>query len=221
MWLLSLRLDFLLLPLHLPPVCLPFFFFHLSDEQQPELNKKIMENLCDSANNGGEGTYDVFFLTTHLEWKKQDTISVMPEFLQHCIAYLCCSRTHWRKFGRTRVDGSCRNTFQLETILTSPRMIIQFEVNLGEKDDKLCSSLSWVLGETTVKTNPKVSCRNKERYTTEWKRAQDAVYWIHLSNAQENITFWVACALSSVQYAVFQDTWLSEPFPACTDLTSV
>ena len=28
-----------------------FPFFHLSDEQQPELNKKIMENLCDSANN--------------------------------------------------------------------------------------------------------------------------------------------------------------------------
>ena len=28
-------------PLHLPPVCLPFFpFFHLSDEQQPELNKE-------------------------------------------------------------------------------------------------------------------------------------------------------------------------------------
>ena len=41
-----------------------FPFFHLSDEQQPELNKKIMENLCDSANNGGEGTYDVLYLTT-------------------------------------------------------------------------------------------------------------------------------------------------------------
>ena len=42
-------------------------FFHLSDEQQPELNKKIMENLCDSANNGGEGTYDVLYLTTGYE----------------------------------------------------------------------------------------------------------------------------------------------------------
>ena len=39
-----------------------FPFFHLSDEQQPELNKKIMENLCDSATNGGEGTYDVLYL---------------------------------------------------------------------------------------------------------------------------------------------------------------
>ena len=38
-----------------------FPFFHLSDEQQPELNKKIMENLCDSANNGCEGTYDVLY----------------------------------------------------------------------------------------------------------------------------------------------------------------
>ena len=44
-----------------------FPFFHLSDEQQPELNKKIMENLCDSANNGGEGTYDVLYLPTGYE----------------------------------------------------------------------------------------------------------------------------------------------------------
>ena len=29
-----------------------FPFFHLSDEQQPEVNKKIMENLCDSTNKG-------------------------------------------------------------------------------------------------------------------------------------------------------------------------
>ena len=43
-----------------------FPFFHLSDEQQPELNKKIMENLCDSANNGSEGTYDVLYLPTLL-----------------------------------------------------------------------------------------------------------------------------------------------------------
>ena len=41
-----------------------FSFFHLSDEQQPGLNKKIMENLCDSATNGGEGTYDVLYLST-------------------------------------------------------------------------------------------------------------------------------------------------------------
>ena len=41
-----------------------FTFFHLSDEQQPELNKKIMENLRYSATNGGEGTYDVLYLST-------------------------------------------------------------------------------------------------------------------------------------------------------------
>ena len=50
-----------------------FPFFHLSDEQQPELNKKIMENLCDSANNGGEGTYDVLYLTTRYEAPETDT----------------------------------------------------------------------------------------------------------------------------------------------------
>ena len=39
-------------------------FFHLSDEQQPELYKKNVENLCDSANNGSEGIYDVLYLPT-------------------------------------------------------------------------------------------------------------------------------------------------------------
>ena len=44
-----------------------FPFFHLSDEQQPELNKKFMENLRDSATNGGEGTYEVLYLPTGYE----------------------------------------------------------------------------------------------------------------------------------------------------------
>ena len=48
-----------------------FPFFHLSDEQQPELNKKIKENLCDSAANGGEGTYDVFYLPTRKRWEDE------------------------------------------------------------------------------------------------------------------------------------------------------
>ena len=46
-----------------------FPFFHLSDEQQPELNKKIMENLCDSANNGGEDTLNAFTPSTGYEPK--------------------------------------------------------------------------------------------------------------------------------------------------------
>ena len=49
-----------------------FTFFHFSDEQQPELNKKIMENLCDSANNGCEDTYDVLYLPTGYEPNGRD-----------------------------------------------------------------------------------------------------------------------------------------------------
>ena len=51
--------------LHFSAFFLSFFlfpFFHLSDEQQPELNEKIMENLRCSATNGGEGTYDILYL---------------------------------------------------------------------------------------------------------------------------------------------------------------
>ena len=50
------------------PAFLPSFFlfpfFHHSEEQQPELNQKIMEYLCYSATNGGEDTYDVLYLPT-------------------------------------------------------------------------------------------------------------------------------------------------------------
>ena len=49
-----------------------FPFFHLSDEQQPELDKKIMESLCDSTNNGGEDTYDLLYLHTGYEPKGHD-----------------------------------------------------------------------------------------------------------------------------------------------------
>ena len=61
-------------------------FFHLSDEQQPELYKKDMENLCDSANKGGEGTYDVLHLPTGYEPKGHDfdelQNSLVPPLLQ-------------------------------------------------------------------------------------------------------------------------------------------
>ena len=56
--------------LYFPAFLLSFFlspFFYLSDEQQPELNQKIMENLRSSATNGGEGTYDVLYLPTSFE----------------------------------------------------------------------------------------------------------------------------------------------------------
>ena len=49
-----------------------FTFFHLSDEQQPELNKKIMEHLCNSATNGSEGTYDALYLATGYEPNGRD-----------------------------------------------------------------------------------------------------------------------------------------------------
>ena len=61
--------------LYFPAFLLSFFlfpFFHLSDEQQPELNKKIMENLRYSATNGGEGTDDVLYLPTLYEPKAHD-----------------------------------------------------------------------------------------------------------------------------------------------------
>ena len=70
---LSLWLDLLhsLLPAFLLSVFL-FPFYHLSDEQQPKLNKKFMENLHNSANNGGEDTYDFFYLHTGYEPKGHD-----------------------------------------------------------------------------------------------------------------------------------------------------
>ena len=56
--------------LYFPSFLLSFFlfsFFHLSDEQQPELNKNIMENLRYSVTNGCEGTYDVLYLPTETD----------------------------------------------------------------------------------------------------------------------------------------------------------
>ena len=49
-----------------------FPFFHLSDEQQPELYKKNMENLRHSAANESEDTYDVFNSPTGYEPKAHD-----------------------------------------------------------------------------------------------------------------------------------------------------
>ena len=49
-----------------------FSFFHLSDEQQPELHKMFLENLHNSGNNGSEGTYDVPYLTTQTQHGKKD-----------------------------------------------------------------------------------------------------------------------------------------------------
>ena len=59
----------------------------------------------------------------------------------------------------------------------------------AEKDDKLCSSLPWILGETRLKKQIQGDMSNPREvhYKTEWKRAQDAVYWINLAKAVEKI----------------------------------
>ena len=100
---------------------------------------------------------------SHLEGKQQDTISVLPEFFQHLIVHSSCSRTHWEKFDRTRGDGSCRYTFlsignnsyfteDAHSIWSQSwrRGSLQGEEK-AEKDDKLCSSLPWIPGETRLK----------------------------------------------------------------------
>ena len=135
-------------------------------------------------------------------WKgwQQDTISVLSEFLRHFSVSLSCSKTHWERYGRTRIDGSCSCTFQLETVLSSPSMFIlswRLDSLLGEqkaeKDDRLSSSLPldprWNEIEETIQGG--MSKRRKAHNKTECKRAQDAVHWIHLARAQEKgITFW-------------------------------
>ena len=87
------------------------------------------------------------------------------------------SRTHWRDLlDRTRVVESCRYTFQVETILISFRMLVQFEVNLGggihcwvkrkprrTTNCVLHSPGSLVKRDWRNKSN--VTCRNQERYT--------------------------------------------------------
>ena len=67
----TLILSALYFPAFLLSVFL-FSFFLLSDEQQPELNQKIMENLRYSATNGCEGTYDVLYLPTGYELNGHD-----------------------------------------------------------------------------------------------------------------------------------------------------
>ena len=70
-----------------------FPFFHFSDEQHPELNKKIMENLCDSANNGGV--------------RAPTTSSTSPQVMSPTAMTSTSSRTHQspspsRSLPRTR-----------------------------------------------------------------------------------------------------------------------
>ena len=72
-------------------------FFHLSDEQQPELNKKIMENLCDSANNGDEGTYDVLYLAKSMlgsRRRSKKEISVLHWWFRNNCFYLRALQGH-------------------------------------------------------------------------------------------------------------------------------
>ena len=96
-------------------------------------------------------------------------------------------RTHWVRFDRTRVDGSCRFSVQLETILISPRMFNQLEVYLGggthckekRKLKRTTNCASHSLGSLEKRDWRKIrggkSQPRKVHYKTEWKRAQDAV----------------------------------------------
>ena len=91
----SLWLDLLhFLLLSLPPVCslLP----HLSDEQQPELYKKDMANLCDSANNGGVERQVQNLVT---RWRYTHTL------VQHT------KENVGRWWGRTQIVGTILHVF--------------------------------------------------------------------------------------------------------------
>ena len=57
----------------------------------------------------------------------------------------------------------------------------------AEKGDRLYSSLCWILGEMRIKKNSKgdLSKPRQVHYKTTWKRAQDAISWIHLAKAQD------------------------------------
>ena len=101
------------------------------------------------------------------------------------------------KLDRTRVDGSCRYTLQVETILISPRMLIQFEVNLGGRTHckvkkKPRGTRNCVLHTLDPWRNDieeqccgEMSKPRKVHYKIEWKHTQDAVYWTHLARTQE------------------------------------
>ena len=93
-----------------------FPFFHLSDEQQPELNKKIMENLCDSAINGCEGTYDVLYLPT--EPKTQ--CKVCLSYWNIGIVYCTCG--HFLRKGRGENQKFTKYTMDL---LSIPEYVIK------------------------------------------------------------------------------------------------
>ena len=67
MWLLSLRLDFLFLPLRLPPVCLPLPFLLPQRRAAARAQQEDHGKLVRLRQQRGEGTYDVLNLTTGYE----------------------------------------------------------------------------------------------------------------------------------------------------------
>ena len=88
--------------LYFPAFLLSFFlspFFYLSDEQQPELSQKIMENLYYSATNGGEGTNDVLYLPTALgsntfsAWRVAAWLAASEHYFRKTVAFaqLCAA----------------------------------------------------------------------------------------------------------------------------------
>ena len=104
---------------------------------------------------------------SYLDGKQQDTISVLPEFLQHFIVY------SWQ--GETGGDmiefelmGLVAILFNWKHFLFHGKSSIRDSSLVGgkaKKSDKLYSSLHWIPGEMRLKKHSKVTCQNRERYT--------------------------------------------------------
>ena len=47
------------------------------------------------------------------------------------LLYIQTFQVHTERFDRSRVEGSCRHTFQVEILPISPRVLIQLEIHFG------------------------------------------------------------------------------------------
>ena len=131
----------------------------------------------------------------YLYRERLDSSYLRVQYCQNSCNTLLCIRAVQGHTGGDLVEpelmGHVAIPFNWAQFLISPRMLIKLEVHLGgevitggqesREGRRLCSSLHWIPGKRRLKNNSKVTCH----YKTEWKRAQDAVYWIHLAKAQE------------------------------------